>query len=274
MGLFSKVKSILFDEDNTQIPMITKEEEEVIETPEKIKEKEIVKEEVKEFTKEPVFEEPPKKKEFDFPIVFDEDEFETRSSRKSNVLTYEKEEKKIEHKRYESSVFKPKSVMTEEEKKFKPTPVISPVFGIVDKDIDKDEYFKDQEKTQIKRADKTIDVDSIRNKAYGQTELPKEKFFDKELQEDKTIGDLMSLEEEVDVPEIPIIEEEKPLVKPKEELIVDEPKEEIEDPLKVLDEMEKDLSSFNKEEHDENDTVETDLFNLIDSMYEDREEGE
>lgn len=53
-------------------------------------------------------------------------------------------------------------------KKFKPTPVISPVYGILDKNYTKDEVKMQDENTyEIKRTPRKVDFETVRNKAYG-----------------------------------------------------------------------------------------------------------
>lgn len=53
-------------------------------------------------------------------------------------------------------------------KKFKPTPVISPVYGILDKNYTKDEVkMQDENNYEIKRTPRKVDFETVRNKAYG-----------------------------------------------------------------------------------------------------------
>ena len=55
-----------------------------------------------------------------------------------------------------------------ERKKFKPSPIISPVYGILNEDY-KPEDIKEK---KVDNKDKTIDFNSVRKKAFG--EIPKE----------------------------------------------------------------------------------------------------
>ena len=55
----------------------------------------------------------------------------------------------------------------EEKKVFKPSPIISPVYGILDKDYPKDEIRRSSENSYNA---KEASVDEIRNKAYGSLE--------------------------------------------------------------------------------------------------------
>lgn len=53
-------------------------------------------------------------------------------------------------------------------KKFKPTPVISPVYGVLDKNYTKDEVkVQDADSYEIKRTSRKVDFESVRNKAFG-----------------------------------------------------------------------------------------------------------
>lgn len=53
-------------------------------------------------------------------------------------------------------------------KKFKPTPVISPVYGVLDKNYTKDEVkVQDEDSYEIKRPSRKVDFETVRNKAFG-----------------------------------------------------------------------------------------------------------
>lgn len=61
----------------------------------------------------------------------------------------------------------PKKEVTEKPK-FKPTPVISPVYGILDKNYRKEEVREKSEDTmEMKRPSKTVDFETVRKKAFG-----------------------------------------------------------------------------------------------------------
>ena len=57
----------------------------------------------------------------------------------------------------------------EEKKSFKPTPIISPVYGILDKNYHKEDIVS---RTEYKKVEKDVEpsIDTIRNKAYGTLE--------------------------------------------------------------------------------------------------------
>lgn len=53
-------------------------------------------------------------------------------------------------------------------KKFKPTPVISPVYGVLDKNYTKDEVKVSEDKHyELQRASRKVDFETVRNKAFG-----------------------------------------------------------------------------------------------------------
>lgn len=98
----------------------------------------------------------------------------------SNLTRSSKQNKNIEDKKVSESIqevvkeplVKPYSNKKEENrnKKFKPTPVISPVYGVLDKNYNACEVVsKDDDATAIQRASKKVDFESVRKKAYGVT---------------------------------------------------------------------------------------------------------
>lgn len=292
MGFLDKIKNILFEEEEVEIPVITKEER--IEEPVKViaKEEPVV---VPIRKEEPVEEMPlPVKKEhtFDFPI-FDEEEFEenkARTTRTANVLEYErkrKEERKVDFgARFDVQSHNDTTV----KKPFRPSPVISPVYGILDKNYKKEDLMpKDTKKKEIEET--VIDVDSVREKAFGTLEddiertlnEPVKSFYDAPvIDETHTVDELLM--ENADIT-IPVTDEEDTFQKDINDILEDRPM--IEDvlpeedvlpkdseTLEVLDEVEKNLDEIAEKNKLENDTLESDLFDLIDSMYEQREDSE
>lgn len=291
MGIFQKVKNILFDEeeDYTSQIKITPEmrsddiEEEPKTVKEDIKKVEEKKPEVKEETSErELF-----KADSTFPFFdFDEKEFNRQKPqeelpkveekkpepRNVNVFEYEKRrrsEKRTDFGRYERTEI----TETIERKKFKPSPIISPVYGVLNQDYKKDD---------IKRREDSdnLNVDKVRDKAFGEKkeeikENPKTTYYEDE----ETVT-------------ITIPEEKERKVKTIDEL--------LEDTSDIVVDVDRDLTSDLEYEEDiktpieedrisisektttdeitpddiENDTLENDLFDLIDSMYGNDEEGE
>ena len=157
MKVFDKIKDLFTDE-----------EEEVIETPVK---KEVIqveipapKAQVKVEKEEP--EEEPKKSQ-DTNVFFDELDFDDIKSSDATlddlykgVPSYKEEKKEIYKEAYA-----PKKVETK--KHFEPTPIISPVYGVLDKNYKKDDIVDRSERPV---AHKDMTVDDVRNKAYGTLE--------------------------------------------------------------------------------------------------------
>ena len=211
-----------------------------------------------------------------FPFFdFDEKEFEKQNSlkqsepkpierpRQANVLEYEhkkKTERRTDYGRYE----KIETVETTERRKFKPSPIISPVYGILDKDYVKDDI------VQRPNSDK-VDIQSVRNKAFGES---------KELVKEKPVTSVYEETETVTISE--------PIEKQKKVKTIDELLENTSDITVDLDDdldFKEEIESFKEEpapkveekkpEVIENeDTLENDLFDLIDSMYSSKEDGE
>lgn len=98
---------------------------------------------------------------FSFPIEMDEpDYFETPRYSNQNVLVKKKEEEK------KASLYTKKD--EPKPKRFKPTPVISPVYGVLDKNYTKDEVkVQDESAYEIQRSSKKVDFETVRNKAFG-----------------------------------------------------------------------------------------------------------
>ena len=97
---------------------------------------------------------------FTFPIEMDEEEPPKAFHANPNVLTRERKEKTV------------RELYTKKEeplpKKFKPTPVISPVYGVLDKNYTKDEVkVQDEDSYEIQRPSRKVDFETVRNKAFG-----------------------------------------------------------------------------------------------------------
>lgn len=145
------------------------------------------------------------------------------------------------------------------EKVFKPTPIISPVYGILDKNYHKEDIVERKE-TSYKPATNTVTVDTVRNKAYGTLE---------EQLKDEVLNGKREKHEEVD-----LFEE---LAQEKAALVFEDEKTTTQDELtmdltKELDNLlQKKQTSINeiKTREEKNKNVgNSDLFNLIDTMYE------
>lgn len=257
MSIFKKLKDVLFDVDeDDELPIIT-EKETLKKSPKykeenTIKEIKIAEEEIKDKTIESTF---------NFPIDFEE-EPQTRQKRKEYgeiskdyVSIFEEEVIKEPLKKPKQSfgtIYEPEPRPS---RTFKTSPIISPVYGILDQNYSKDDIIV---KTDI--GVKGPNLDEVRKKAYGLEDkkvTPSE--FDDSL---KTLDEILM---EKDTGEISLPkkkEESKSLEDTKQEGNI------------TTEDIEKLTQPPQKEKNIEEDTLESDLFNLIDSMYEDREERE
>ena len=180
MGLLDKLKNLFTDEEE----IIEEEEVEVAEVENKKKEKKIEKkkeevkveshplptfmrEKIEKEEKEIELEIEDKKEEdnkFKFPFMFDEADFEPVKKREEPVITKVVKEEKKPTTLYNHT----KNSKQKEVKKFKPTPIISPIYGILDKNYKKEEVKSKPEGTyKITRARKKVDFETVRMKAFG-----------------------------------------------------------------------------------------------------------
>lgn len=280
MSLFNKIKDILFEEEEQTETIKTIKEEPKKET---IVEKRIEppiepQNNVNNYNFNKVDVEVPKEKDlfsdnsFKFPD-FDEEEFKSSIPRRqtsNNVLEYERkkvaEKRDRDYSRYDRS----DSKELVEKKKFKPSPIISPVYGVLNQDY-KPEDVKNREDTIS-----VLNVDEVRKKAFEPEVLiteTKEEIIDEpvvtffEEKEDKVskYEDMKSIDELLESASDDEISLEDELEIPRDNNldVINEELENYSEPVEKND---------NKENLD--DTLESDLFELIDSMYETREDGE
>ena len=196
MKLVDKLKNVFFeevteDEDEEELPQsFAKKIEIPKKKPEVFRAEKPVLEEEQQKTAEiviPKVEEKPE--ETSFPMMFDEDDFLLdEKTQELEPINYkrenEREEKELYHGKkevsYVESVRKPtysytKSYYEEKETKgFKPSPIISPIYGILDKNYRKEEVVTKKE-THITTRKTNFDLDSVRNKAFGTDEIVQDK---------------------------------------------------------------------------------------------------
>lgn len=296
MGLLNKIKGILFEEV---------EEDEVVSTP-KSEEKKPIAEKIEPQRKveEPVEKSVPKvtapvkeaktenlnerdlfKSDNISPFFdFDEEEFSNMSRvqkpKTTNVMEYER--KKRVEKRYDMGNFS-KIERTEvvEKKKFKPSPIISPVYGILNEDY-KPEDIKSKTDNVVNTG---LDFNSVRKKAFGEETLgePEATYYEesvtvkvKENEEEKqqkvkTIDELLE-----DTSDVTIGVDEKNSVEDKNDI---KSTDEVADYERIDKDLEEvtakcDVNKTEMRKVEDDDTLENDLFDLIDSMYDNREEGD
>ena len=285
MKLLNKLKNIFYDEEYVDEPeaeikkvdKVVKKEKEVEEKP-KVEEIKITREEPKREVEEVkrVVEEPKRDNNFSERELF-------RSERTFNFTEFDDEEVDLPPRR---SVLNPEPKVTkrqevqkpaipEQPKIFKPSPVISPIYGILDKDYKREEVVtKTIKKEEPVIKDSASTYDTVRRKAYGTLE--------DELED--TLNSMNKLTPEVISSEINKIDESVNELDKKTSKIEDIISKiesttsevsvgELEDKMEL--ENFEDTDEENNSENDKtmtNSTLEHDLFNLIDSMYDDKED--
>lgn len=278
MGVFSKLKNIFYDEVEVDEPAkeikIDKPvKKEIVEKP-RVEEIKVVRQEEKreEFKRE----ETPKENDnfgnerdlfrsertFNF-TQFDDDEIDLPPRR--NVLEREKKVVKQEV----------KEPVVEQPKVFKPSPVISPIYGILDKDYKKEEIApKKVEVKETTLSANTVNYDTVRRKAYGTLEDDLEDTLNKmnkltpndiQAEVQKIDSDVNKLEERSNK-----IEDLITKIESSPEMNKNVSVGELEDKVKL--ENFDDTTELSNDKTMTDSTLEHDLFNLIDSMYDDKED--
>lgn len=300
MGLFGKIKNIFYDEEIVDVP----EEPKSVEKP-KIEEVKVEKkvEPIKRET--PVINTTPTYSEreiftrettntFKFPML-DEEEVKPVRTRVNALESARMEKKKEETEKARTDKYKDlfkenTTTSSKPDRIFKPSPVISPVYGVLDKNYTREEIIERQENITRTTNPKDMNYDAVRRKAYGTLEDELEstlsKLSEPEIhekvekpvtkEEEKSIEDLLNEIEGNRNMSIGDIEEKikDKMEEEEEESISDDEflKEFMARTSKKEEETIKEEKANTKEEDvDADKTLEHDLFNLIDSMYEDKE---
>ncbi len=320
MGFIGKLKNIFYDVEEVEVPDEGDNKPKPVETVTKVEEitpkREVSNREAStesinteksanNYSERELFQQ---KKAFPFPIFDDEEEKEeSKPKTRNNILnieptsasrtinneeTYERERvREPEHNRYEEHYpqrpqAKPKESpykfddANSSKKTFKPTPVISPVYGILDKNYTKEEIVENihnKKKTQVKSGN----VDYVRNKAYGTNTHDLESTLSKinnEVAESvnnlsKEINEITKSDTSDDLSDLlnKIESKDNDITIGDAQKMYDEHKT-LRD-IRETDEFEE-KSKYEEEPEDEkvDNTLEHDLFNLIDSMYESKED--
>lgn len=300
MGLFGKIKNIFYDEEIVDVP----EEPKSVEKP-KIEEVKVEKkvEPIKRET--PVINATPTYSEreiftrettntFKFPML-DEEEVKPARTRVNALESARMEKKKEETEKARTDKYKDlfkenTTTSSKPDRVFKPSPVISPVYGVLDKNYTREEIIERQENITRTTNPKDMNYDAVRRKAYGTLEDELEstlsKLSEPEIhekvekpvtkEEEKSIEDLLNEIEGNRNMSIGDIEEKikDKMEEEEQESISDDEflKEFMARTSKKEEETIKEEKATTKEEDvDADKTLEHDLFNLIDSMYEDKE---
>jgi hypothetical protein len=244
-----------------------------------------------------------REEKFKFPVYFDDEDFED--------LPKKEIPKKVEIKKEEPPKVEPYKAakMVEEKRNFKPSPIISPVYGVLDKNYKKEDIVTGKERVvRTQRKTEPLNIDEVRKKAFGtleddlestlissnqeffkekEKELPESEIdIFKELEEadlsrSKRNSDLFEQNEEEQAVDLTVelelqkqkIDEIDAYIKQntvKKESEFDLPKQ-VENTRKedLFKQMDKQVLVEDKKEDLEN----GDLFDLIDSMYEKRDEA-
>ncbi len=277
MGIFDKIKNLFYDEEEVDVPVENQKEEITIKSgnvavKEKDEEKRIVDTRIDENEQDKIEDVMSERdlmstrQNFKFPIIFEDEDI-------ANIEKKEppKKEKEPAHEnpnnKYKKPVLDRKVIdeVVKKPKKFKPTPIISPIYGILDKNYEKNNLENNKKNSSIK-SDKDLEInfDTIRQKAYGSLTDDLEKELSKS--EDK----IDEIENKIDN----ILEENNLLTDLEEDNENDEIKnnnlysyEDFGVEYKIDDSNDDINSNKKKNKTDKEVELTEDLFNLIDSMY-------
>ena len=294
MGFMDKLKNIFFEEE---------EDEEVVEEPKKEKqEKEVVikKVEIPKRNRVEEYNVPEEEQEEIKPqkenisknteikkenktqdLIFDDEDFileqpkqvpkETTYTKQETYKTRENKEVVKTESYYKKETPKYEYTKKEETKKvFTPSPIISPIYGILDKNYRKEEV-KEKKEIRLSTRPTKMDFDSVRNKAFGDLEndlfpstpVSEEKKKEKEEVRPRNINRLYDMTNK----------DEKPSI---EKVTLGEADEYFRDLGLAYNTDYKDISKDisdgkipddSKKKEKKEETLEDNLFDLIESMY-------
>ena len=315
MGLFDKVKNLFTEveepdeDDEIRVEQIVKEtprvhiepkkEEEVKPEPKPVIEKEeepII--EVEEKKEEP---EPLTREKTKTPIFFTEKDFDDLEPDKPKKVEKKKEVEPVRNiKREEKKgpyggAYTNPTLLTKEKPTFKPTPIISPIYGILDKNYSKDDIVERKDKREREKETRTDKFDEIRNKAYGNLENELEEALYNPTSNRRNMDEEIDLFDELEneqnfgkKEEIKQVEKYEKLDKTAElAKTVNEQEKNIRELEEITMDLTKELDNLllkresysqkrEKVEHSSKEEdellTENELFNLIDSMYEEGRE--
>ena len=260
MGLFDKIKNMFTEEEEVEEEKepIKKEVFQVEIPAPKIEEK---KEEVKEEPKKEV----KKEEKFVFPVYFDDSDFEEEEPPKKVVekqvysqKAYVAPQRSTREEREKYSQPAPKKEETH--KKFKLSPVISPVYGILDKNYKKEDIIEKKREPEDYygyKGDTALRVDKVRKKAFGTLEDDLESTLSRvEIDDYKEVEQVVTKETKEKL-------EKEATEAPELEDMFFSSDMTLEDAINEYDNRNKEVIATNEKD----DLIESDLFNLIDSMY-------
>ncbi len=282
MGFMDKLKGFFYDE----------EEIEEVETPKKVKqpEKKVHRSIMKEEQEIPERELFKAERTFNFPMDMDDepDFVPVKPSIKqvkaeNNNIETPKINREIKRETNSTQVRRPYSTNVEkkEEKKFKPTPIISPIYGIVDGSVLTKNESSSLNETREFSITKKIDFDTVRKKAYGDIHADDEENENKGL-----FFNLADDEREEANKKIDNEKEESSNINEEDDIKItyndidydsEEEKEEYEIEVPKITRLRKNKKQEVDESEEDailSETKEQDLFNLIDNMYNSEEDDE
>lgn len=235
MGLFDKLKNVFMEDDIDEEPVKSVPKVEEIK-----KEEPVIQKRERELPIEDTFSDRElvnSKENFKFPIIFEDEDFKEEKKKTKSINVLERENTK-----YEDLI---KRDTKPQKKVFKPSLVISPVYGVLDKNYSKEDITtKDGNRASN---DNGVDIDTVIKKAYGEEVVTKTR-EEKREEENKTVDAFK--EEETDIKSLTIEQAE---TKANEK--------EVDDKIASIDEL---LNDTNTDD---------DFYSLVDSMYK-NEEGD
>ena len=235
MGLFDKLKNVFMEDDIDEEPVRSVPKVEEIK-----KEEPVIQKRERELPVEDTFSDRELvnfKENFKFPIIFEDEDFKEEKKKTKSINVLERENTK-----YEDLI---KRDTKPQKKVFKPSLVISPVYGVLDKNYSKEDITtKDGNRVSN---DNGVDIDTVIKKAYGEEVVTKTR-EEKREEENKTVDAFK--EEETDIKSLTIEQAE---TKANER--------EVDDKIASIDEL---LNDTNTDD---------DFYSLVDSMYK-NEEGD
>lgn len=277
MKLIDKIKKAIIDDEDDEL-----ESEQLVKKIDIEKTTNMIKDDVKEEKTVTTFEEFVPKVDIKKPIIFDEDDFKVEEPVYKESIKVKEEPK---------SLYGGYGLRDEKTKeKFKPSPVISPVYGLLHKeDLERQELPSKSLDSLFKEEKQEVNFDAIRQKAYGVKEEAKtdelasedtstDLFF--EMKDDVvgvdkvTIGDAeeyyqdLGLEYNIDYKDADKEKEKQKMTRSKKnkeltEMVDEEIKED-----KLIEEETKSKKTKNKTDDE---AEEKNLYDLIDMMYDSKE---
>ena len=286
MGLLEKVKNFFYEEDYDE-----EEEKEEIKKPIKPKKEKIKVTELKEDKKEKIDRQDISERElfqaertFNFPVDVEDEYYGINEEKETKINKVEERVYKKPEPEYKSTMYSgirdySKTEVKEQpkqENRFKPTPVISPIYGIMDKNYKKEDIMIDSAKEA--NASKKVDYDTVRKRAYSnvynkpEPEEDSKGIFYNLDEEDSNEDDVKIIYNDVTFDEESNEEDENVTIGQKIEEY-EEQQENFEDDT-PYEEDDGEETEIDEESQILSETKEQDLFNLIDNMYNSDEEDE